>query len=127
MSVDGLLQELQQALDSKDAVRAASFYSEDAVFATSGRPPAEGREAVQRVLEEDFRAPGFKLLLAVERVEVAASGDMAFVRGTFTVSFSTPDQSAPVELRGFYLQVLRRDAEGQWRVAIDISTPTPTG
>jgi uncharacterized protein (TIGR02246 family) len=126
MNVDGLLQELQQAVDSKDAQRATSFYSTDALLVTSGRPPAEGREAVQRVLEEDFGAPDFKLDLAVGRVEVAASDDMAFVRGTFTVSLGTPDQGTPVEVRGFYLQVLRRDAGQQWRVAIDISTPTPS-
>jgi uncharacterized protein (TIGR02246 family) len=122
-----ILQELQEALDSRDAERAASFYCADALFVTSGRPPAEGREAVQRVFEEDFRAPGFKLVLVVERVEVAASDDMAVVRGTFRVSFSTPDQGTPVKVRGSYLQVLRRDAEQRWRVAIDISTSTPTG
>ena len=82
------------------------------------------RDAVQRVLEEDFRAPSFKLDLAIRRVEVAASDDMAVVRGTFTVSFGAPDQGTPVEVRGFYLQVLRRDAEQRWRVATDISTPT---
>lgn len=122
-----VLQELQQALDSRDAVRAACFYSADALFVTSGRPPAEGREAIQRAFEEDFRAPGFSLVLAIERVEVAASGDMAVVRGTFSVSFSTPNQAAPFAARGSYVQVLRRDAEQQWRVAIDISTPTLAG
>jgi uncharacterized protein (TIGR02246 family) len=122
-----ILQDLQQALDSKDGERAASFYSTDALFVTSGRQPAEGRDAVQRVFEEDFRAPGFKLDLAVARVEVAASGDMAVVRGTFSVIFSTTDQRTPFEVRGSYLQVLRRDAEQPWRVAIDISTPTPIG
>jgi uncharacterized protein (TIGR02246 family) len=119
-----ILHELQDALDSRDAERAAAFYSEDAVFVTSGRPAAEGRDAVQRVFEEDFRAPDFKLVLAVERLEVAASGDMAIARGTFTVSFGTAEQGTAVEVRGSYLQVLRRRAEQQWRVAIDISTPT---
>lgn len=121
-----ILQELQEALDGRDAERAASFYSADALFVTSGRLPAEGREAVQRVLEEDFRAPGFKLDLAVDRVEVAASGDMAVVRGTFRVRFSPSGEGTAVEVGGAYLQVLRRSAEQQWRVAIDISTPTPT-
>jgi uncharacterized protein (TIGR02246 family) len=119
-----ILQDLQEALDRGDAERAASFYAEDALFVTSGRPPVEGRKAVQRVFEEDFRAPGFKLVLAVERVEVAASDDMAVVRGTFTVSFGTPDQGTPFEARGRYAQVLRSDADQQWRVAIDISTAT---
>jgi uncharacterized protein (TIGR02246 family) len=119
-----ILQELQEALDSKNAKRAASFYAADALFVTSGRPPAEGREAVQRVFEKDLRAPGFKLDLAVAGLEVAASGDMAVVRGTFSVSFGTPDQGTRVEVRGRYVQVLRRDAEQQWRVAIDISAPT---
>ena len=122
-----ILRELQEALDSTDAVQAASFYSEDAVFITSGRALAAGRDRVQQVFQEDFRAPGFKLDLAVERVEVAASDDLAVVRGTFTVTISTPDQGTPIEVRGSYLQVLRRDAEQQWRVAIDISTPTPIG
>ena len=119
-----ILQELQEALDSRDAERAASFYSEDALFVTSGRSPAEGREAVQRVFEEDFRAPGFKLDLAAERVETAASGDLAVVRGTFRVSFNPPGNGTPVEVRGAYLQVLRRRAQQPWRVTIDISTPT---
>lgn len=122
-----ILQELQEALDSKNAERAAAFYSADALFVTSGRPPAEGREAVQRVFEEDFGAPGFRLDLAVERVEVAGSGDLAVVRGTFRVRFSPSGDDAAVEVGGAYLQVLRRSAEQQWRVAIDISTPTPTG
>lgn len=119
-----ILQELQEALASRDAERAASFYSEDALFVTSGRPPAEGRAAVERVFEEDFGTSGFKLDLAVERLEVAGSGDMAVVRGSFTVSFSPSGDGTPVEVRGAYLQVLRRSAKQPWRVTIDISTPT---
>jgi uncharacterized protein (TIGR02246 family) len=117
--------ELQDAIERRDAASIAALYADDALFIAPGRPPARGRKAVRRAFEEDLANPGSSLSLTVERIEVAASGDIAYIRGALRVTFSLPGSGRPGEMSGSYLQVLRRRGGGDWLVEVDISAPGP--
>jgi uncharacterized protein (TIGR02246 family) len=114
---------LLAALAAKDARRIADLYANDAMFFMPGRPVVEGRDAVERVMSEDLEDPNFSLDLRDQKTEVSASGDMAYARGTFRVSFTIPQTREVQSVGGNYLQVFRKNADGNWKVVEDISSP----
>lgn len=118
-----VLDEMLEAFKARDAERIADFYADDAVFFTPGRPPVEGRDAVAKVMAEDVKDAGFSLDLNNQKVQVAASGDMAYARGTFRVSFTNPSTQQVESLTGNFVQVLRKEDDGSWKVVEDISSP----
>jgi len=115
--------ELVAAFAARDAGRIAGLYAEDAVFFTPGRAAIIGRDAIARVMAEDFLDAGFNLELGLETTAVSASGDLAYARGTFRASFSDRETGDVRSVGGNYLQVFRARAGGGWEVVEDISSP----
>ncbi len=115
--------DLIAAFEARDAARIASLYAEDAAFFTPGRPPVSGRAAIEDLMVEDLRDPGFGLTLTEQKSSVSASGDLAYIRGTFSASFTNPQTQQVQSVDGYYLQVLSKDADGSWKVLEDISSP----
>jgi uncharacterized protein (TIGR02246 family) len=114
--------DLVAAFHARDPARIADLYAADAVFVTSGRPPVEGRDAIEQVMREDLQDPGFKLALTDEKTIVSAAGDLAYSRGTFQASFTNPHTSDVQTIGGNYLQVLQKQDDGAWKVLEDISS-----
>ena len=52
------------------------------------------------------------------RVEVAKSGDMAYVSGTYTFDFKDASGKT-VKDRGKYLEVWERQPDGSWKCSAD--------
>lgn len=54
---------------------------------------------------------------------ISAAGDMGFNTGPFTVTDNTPAKR-PTQ-HGLFFSVWKKQADGSWKVAVDIGTPTP--
>ena len=67
-----------------------SYYAPDAVIATPGRPAAKDGRAVSKAIRDDIADPNFKMSLSNEKTEVAASGDLAYRRGSFKITVYEP-------------------------------------
>ncbi len=117
--------DLIAAFKARDPARIAGFYADDAVFVTPGRGPVVGRKAIAELMVEDLKDPGFSLELADQTSRVAASGDLAYSRGTFTASFTDPQTRQVQSIGGTYLQVLGKRDHGGWEIVEDISSPGP--
>ena len=93
----------------------ASHYSENAVIMPPNAATAEGRTAVRDLLAS------FPPLQAIDfnQVHVDGSGDLAYVHGTYTMTFAMPD-GATMEDRGKYIEIWERQDDGQWRITRDI-------
>ena len=111
---------LQRAFKARDAAAIAALYASDADIIVPEQPIRLGRDQLKGT-ENDFRDPNFALEFANVRTEV--SGEMAFTRGTFTVSYTDPGNGAVSTQRGNYVTVFRKDAAGDWKIVADISTP----
>ena len=118
--------ELIAAFEARDPVRIASLYADDATFVTPGREPIAGRNAVAEVMAEDLKDPGFSLDLLGQATGVAASGDLAYARGTFQASFTNPQSKQVNSIGGTFLQIFRKRGDGSWEVLEDISSPGPS-
>lgn len=95
------------------------IYAPDARELLPGIPAVVGRNAIgafYRNLME--RYPRFRHAFEAEEIVVAASGDLAVVRGTYEF---TPDSLVPDEGQaGKFVGVWRR-RRGEWRLQMNIS------
>ena len=118
-AVDRTAQEMLTAFESKDAAKVNSYYAPDAIIATAGRPAAKDGRAVSKAIRDDTEDPNFKMSLSNEKTEVAGSGDLAYRRGTFKITFTNPQTTQAANGAGTYLTVFRREADGSWKVVAD--------
>jgi len=113
--------ELKQALAARDPDRIAALYAEDALLLTPGRPAAKGRHGIARMMAEDFKDPAFNVELTGEATGL--SGDIAYTRGTMTVSFTNRATQKTETIPGNFLQIFRQQSDGEWKIIEDISSP----
>jgi ketosteroid isomerase-like protein len=57
--------------------------------------------------------------LSNEKTEVAGSGDLAYRRGTFKITYTNPQTKQAENGAGTYLTVFRKQAGGSWKVVAD--------
>ena len=66
-----------------------------------------------------FSVPGFGGGWKVTKVEVARSGELAYVTGTYELS-ETDAGGKPSTDKGKYLEVWKKQPDGNWKCAIDM-------
>ena len=110
---------LQRAVATRDAERTAAFYAEDAALLPVAEPAITGRAAIRAEWVKLFAIPGFTNVARLVQVEVSESGDLAYTRGTYASGLTAPD-GKPVTERGKWVSIWRRQADGAWRVVVDI-------
>jgi uncharacterized protein (TIGR02246 family) len=116
---------------SGDPARVASHYASDAVAMYPGSPAAVGVTAIQKANEQGLADPHYALTFQSDRVDVAASGDLAVARGAYQETTTDPKTGQPVIETGSRVTVYKPDASGVWKAVWDINTPngvlTPGG
>jgi uncharacterized protein (TIGR02246 family) len=117
--------ELQTAYKAKDAAKIASFYTADADIITPFQAPVRGADQ-ERTVTASVADPAFDLQFANARTEVSPSGDMAYTRGTYTVTYTNPGNKEVATSAGNYVTVFRKTAEGSWKIVQDIASPGPS-
>jgi uncharacterized protein (TIGR02246 family) len=111
--------EWSQAAQAKDVDKFVSYYAEDGALLGQHSPIATGPAEIRKVVAGLMALPGVSLSFAPNKVEVAKSGDLAYVRGSFKMTFNDP-AGKPVNDVGKYVEVWKKQAGGQWKVAADI-------
>jgi uncharacterized protein (TIGR02246 family) len=113
-----------RAAERRDLDGMMSIYAADAQELLPAAPAVVGRAAIR-----DFyaalmaRFPRFRHRFELERITVAASGDLAVARGSYQF---TPDTDQPDHVfRGKFLGVWRFQ-DGDWRLQYNISNGDAT-
>ena len=71
----------------------------------------------------------FNVKIAINNEEVQIAGDWAYSRGVFTLSLTPKAGVETTKFEGKYLSILKRQADGSWKVARDCfnyNTPPTT-
>ena len=105
-----------QAVRSEDVAARAALYTEDAVLMPPNQPMVQGLAAIQTWMEE-FPAPTEFNLKAVE---IDGRGDLAFVRGTYSMTIAPEGTLEPIQDTGKYVEIRRKQPDGSWLIAVDI-------
>lgn len=101
----------------KDLDRVLSFMAEGGETLAPNEPLASDPAAIRASWQGLLGLPDVQLSWQPVRVEVAASGELGYTRGTYTLSFTGPD-GKPVRDEGKYCEVWKR-VGGQWKCLID--------
>jgi ketosteroid isomerase-like protein len=108
------------AAKAKDIDKIVSQYAPEAVTMDADAPICVGHQAIRK---------GYELWLAdtlvsktlwdaVDTVEISASGDIAYTRGTTRYSKNTP--KGPVDEMGKWVTIYKK-RDGKWKAIVDIS------
>jgi ketosteroid isomerase-like protein len=108
-----------KAIEEKDLDKTLSFYATDAEYLSAGRPAVSTEEGRRKLWIEDYASPAFASEEATNRIEMAASGDLAYQRGTYVVS-GEDAQGRPTKSTGKFVVVWKKQSSGQWKAIIDI-------
>jgi ketosteroid isomerase-like protein len=101
---------------AKNFASASSLYADNAVFNPPNEPAINGRAAILAWMEKFPPVSAF----TVKTEEVEGRGDLAYVRGTYTMTFTPPGAPAPITDEGKFLEVRRKQADGRWLIATDM-------
>ena len=109
-----------QAFDEGDVDAVVALYEPSATLVFQpGEEPVRGTEAIREALDGFLSMfegkPKFDLRFGKA---FEAGEDLALVLSTWTMSGSAKD-GTPIEMTGQTADVVRRQADGSWRVAID--------
>lgn len=106
---------VDERFNSGDIDQMLELYEEGAAFLPPGGEVLRGDAMRQAV--GAFLATGAKLQHS--EAQVIEAGDIALITSPWTLSGGTAPDGSPVEMSGVVNAVVRRQADGEWRVVID--------
>lgn len=92
-----------------------SLMTDDVIFMVPGQAPF-GKE--QFAAASDGMS-GMKIDGTYEIQEIGIIGEWAYIRNHIKISMTAPGQDTPAKRSGYTLTLLRKEADGQWRLARD--------
>ena len=110
---------------ARNAEAILAHYAADGTLSGPGSAPISGSDAIGQVVRHMVADPAFRLEFANDRLEVASSGELGYTRGHFALTTTDPRTRGPATMRGTYLTVWRKQADGSWRAEEDMITPGP--
>ena len=101
---------------SRDFDVLAAMYATDAVLMPPNHPAVQGRDAIKQFLGGFPRISQMEVGVA----EIEGRGDLAYVRGTYTMTLHPDGAPEPVEDAGKYLEIRRKQSDGSWLYVADM-------
>jgi ketosteroid isomerase-like protein len=120
-----------KAAASKDVDATVSYYSDDASLLAPNATIASDKPSI-RAAWSSMLGPDTSLTWQASKVDVARSGDLAYIVGVYQMTTSATG-SKPMVDRGKFVEVWKKQADGNWKTVADIfnsdlpvSTPKQT-
>jgi uncharacterized protein (TIGR02246 family) len=101
-----------------------SYWADDAVIMPPGEPVLRGKEAIRAYLERSAKVPGFRISWEPLEAKISESGDMGYLIERTQVTINDPT-GRPVTSSFRGLTVWRKQADGSWKNAVDVSNAGP--
>lgn len=94
----------------------AGMYGENAVFMPPNQAAVQGRANIQTWMAA---FPKMQQITAQPQ-DIGGHGDVAYVRGTYTLTLAPQGDAPAMKDNGKYLEVHRKQPNGSWTVVADI-------
>jgi ketosteroid isomerase-like protein len=121
--VEQLLRDLDaqwaKAAAGKDVEQTIGYYSDDAIVLPPNATSAATKETIRNVWQDMFASPGLVITWQPSRVQLAKSGEMGWVSGTYELTMNDAS-GKPINDRGKYLQVWEKQTDGNWKCRADM-------
>jgi len=95
-----------------------AFYADDAVLLPGNAPIARDRKSI-RESWAGLLGPNTVVSWKVSKVEVAKSGDIGYLYGTYSLTIRDPKGGAPVSDTGKLVEIWKKQADGKWKCVVD--------
>ena len=102
-----------------DLPKLMDMMTDDVIFMTPGRPPFGKAEFAA----DSERMKGAAIDARADVREIEVFGPWAYIRNHIEAELTFPGQS-PRHMSGYAMTVLRKDADGCWRIARDANLVT---
>jgi ketosteroid isomerase-like protein len=99
---------------AKDLDKTVAFYGDDAVVLPPNQAAVTTKDGI-RNLWKGFLDSLTDISWKTARVEMAKSGDMGYLIGTYEMTLKDGTKD-----RGKYCEVWRKQADGKWKVSVDM-------
>jgi ketosteroid isomerase-like protein len=112
------LEEWDRYCNASDVDALVSLYTDDAVRMEADHPAWIGKQAIRAGFEGVFGQISFQGHNTVEGL--VASGDWAFVRGSWEGTETDPSGGEPIQISGSFMSLNQRQPDGSWKIVWDI-------
>jgi ketosteroid isomerase-like protein len=120
-AIHNLEDQWSSALQVRDMDKVLSFFASEGVEMDPNLPIFVGPKAIREVNESwlsDTTILFKTFTYTIDPIEVSASGDLGYARGTSRVKKTTP--KGPVEIRTKWVDIWKK-IDGKWKVVVNIS------
>jgi ketosteroid isomerase-like protein len=112
-----------------DPASMTSYYTEDARLMADGMHPVQGHASIMEFWHSAItRAAAASAQRTIHLHESHSSGDLGYALCTVTVRIpptSGEADASDTTIAAWDATIWQRDPDGNWRIAVDISTPLP--
>jgi ketosteroid isomerase-like protein len=118
-----------KVFSAKDLDKSVAFCDEKGAVLAPNAPIAEGRPAIAKSFSGFFGLPDLKISWHADKIDVARSGELGYTSGTYQMTFTGPGGKT-IPDKGKYVTVWKKEADGSWKVLLDIfntDMPEPGG
>jgi len=135
--VTAITQQWARAWNAKQLDATLDLYAPDAAFLTAEGGRYSGHPAIRKLFQQGLDSADPSIML--HTLSSSVSSDLAYDSGEFTevltftgkaqplvdAGSNTPPAGSKLSVQGYYLMVLRRQPDGQWRIAQHMWSFTP--
>jgi uncharacterized protein (TIGR02246 family) len=107
-----------KAGQSKQVDAWVAFYADDAVVLAPNDKVANTKESIRKSVGELLALPSLSITWQPTKVEVARSGDLAYLYGAYELTMNDAS-GKPVNDRGKLVEIWKKQADGGWRCIVD--------
>lgn len=101
---------------ARDFDALAQLYAEEAVLMPPDQPAVTGRPAIRSWFENLPPLADFRVTLHT----IDGREDLAYVRGSYSMTFEGPGGEPQAEMVGKFLEIRRRRPDGSWLLTVDM-------
>lgn len=102
----------------------ATWFADDAVTLSNGKPAVLGRGAIAQAANWDPKT--YQLSWVAQGAQMGPSNDMGFTWGRYE-GHATDHNGKPIVTSGRYITIWKKLPDGSWKVAMDASADEPPG
>jgi len=95
-----------------------AFYADDAVLLPANASITTDRKSI-RDSWAGLLGPNSAVSWKVSKVEVAKSGELGYLYGTYSLSIQDPKGGPPVRDTGKLVEIWKKQADGKWKCIVD--------
>ena len=118
--------EALRALDEQWSATAAkndldgtvAFYADNAVLLPPNAPIATDRKSIRESWAV-LLGPNTAISWKVSKADVASSGELGYVYGTYSLTILDPKGGAPLRDTGKFVEIWNKQADGKWKCSVD--------